>query len=276
MKKTAFALGAAITVLAATGAQAEGINPGTVAPKRLTSASYTQDFDSLGATGSALTAMPEGWQFYEGGQYGDSVYVGGVSNSSGGIHAYGNFARTERALGGIPGSTITPLYFGAIFENGLGGVIESLAITYMGEQWYNTPVAGKLEFEYLVGATDIATGNWVAFDPLDFLGPDTSIPTNSARAVATDGNAAAYRTELSGVIDGLSIGAGSRFGVRWAIADSSPALTEDGLAVDDFRLTASLAQTPAVPEPATWVMMIGGFGLIGGSLRRRRADVAFA
>jgi hypothetical protein len=26
-----------------------------------------------------------------------------------------------------------------------------------------------------------------------------------------------------------------------------------------------------VPEPATWAMMIGGFGLIGGALRRRRA-----
>jgi hypothetical protein len=27
----------------------------------------------------------------------------------------------------------------------------------------------------------------------------------------------------------------------------------------------------AVPEPATWAMMIGGFGLVGGALRRRRS-----
>ena len=27
---------------------------------------------------------------------------------------------------------------------------------------------------------------------------------------------------------------------------------------------------PAVPEPATWLMMILGFGLIGGALRRQR------
>jgi hypothetical protein len=30
----------------------------------------------------------------------------------------------------------------------------------------------------------------------------------------------------------------------------------------------------AVPEPATWATMIGGFGLVGGALRRRRAAVA--
>jgi hypothetical protein len=31
-----------------------------------------------------------------------------------------------------------------------------------------------------------------------------------------------------------------------------------------------------VPEPATWAMMIGGFGIVGGSLRRRRARLALA
>jgi hypothetical protein len=35
--------------------------------------------------------------------------------------------------------------------------------------------------------------------------------------------------------------------------------------------------TPAVPEPATWAMMIAGFGLAGASMRRRRATtLAFA
>ena len=31
----------------------------------------------------------------------------------------------------------------------------------------------------------------------------------------------------------------------------------------------------AVPEPATWAMMIAGFGLVGGAMRRRRTTVAF-
>lgn len=33
---------------------------------------------------------------------------------------------------------------------------------------------------------------------------------------------------------------------------------------------------PPVPEPATWAMMIVGFGVVGGALRRRPAKVVFA
>lgn len=38
------------------------------------------------------------------------------------------------------------------------------------------------------------------------------------------------------------------------------------------------ASTTAVPEPATWAMMIGGFGAVGGAMRyrRRKTTVAFA
>jgi hypothetical protein len=32
----------------------------------------------------------------------------------------------------------------------------------------------------------------------------------------------------------------------------------------------------AVPEPASWALMLGGFGLVGGAMRRRRTSVRFA
>jgi hypothetical protein len=38
----------------------------------------------------------------------------------------------------------------------------------------------------------------------------------------------------------------------------------------------TIGGTPAVPEPATWAMMIGGFGLIGATMRRRSTKIAFA
>lgn len=38
----------------------------------------------------------------------------------------------------------------------------------------------------------------------------------------------------------------------------------------------SSAITASVPEPATWAMMIAGFGLVGGTMRRRSTKIAFA
>jgi hypothetical protein len=35
------------------------------------------------------------------------------------------------------------------------------------------------------------------------------------------------------------------------------------------------ATLPAVPEPASWAMMVAGFGLAGAAMRRRRSAVAF-
>jgi hypothetical protein len=32
----------------------------------------------------------------------------------------------------------------------------------------------------------------------------------------------------------------------------------------------------AVPEAATWAMMLGGFGMIGAAMRRRRTSLSFA
>lgn len=45
--------------------------------------------------------------------------------------------------------------------------------------------------------------------------------------------------------------------------------TAADFAVDKVSMTA-------VPEPATWAMMILGLGVVGTSMRRRRVDVAFA
>jgi hypothetical protein len=43
--------------------------------------------------------------------------------------------------------------------------------------------------------------------------------------------------------------------------------------VPNDNITLNIARAPvvdgAVPEPATWAMMILGFGLVGGALRRR-------
>jgi hypothetical protein len=37
-----------------------------------------------------------------------------------------------------------------------------------------------------------------------------------------------------------------------------------------------VVNTPAVPEPSTWLMMLAGFGIVGGAMRRRNVRVSFA
>ncbi len=41
--------------------------------------------------------------------------------------------------------------------------------------------------------------------------------------------------------------------------------------LDDIRLTGT-----GVPEPAAWAMMLGGFGLVGSAMRRRKPKMALA
>lgn len=52
--------------------------------------------------------------------------------------------------------------------------------------------------------------------------------------------------------------------------------TDEGFGLDNVVLTYDGVRTPGpgIPEPSTWALMIGGFGLAGATLRRRRAAVA--
>ena len=48
------------------------------------------------------------------------------------------------------------------------------------------------------------------------------------------------------------------------------------LGANPSKLTANYTTMSAAPEPAAWVVMVAGFGMIGAALRRRRSPVAFA
>lgn len=60
----------------------------------------------------------------------------------------------------------------------------------------------------------------------------------------------------------------------WLISTALAAQNSDGK-IDAFKLGAVEASfIPVVPEPETWAMMIFGFGLVGGAIRRRRQTLA--
>lgn len=46
-------------------------------------------------------------------------------------------------------------------------------------------------------------------------------------------------------------------------------LVVSGTTGGNASYSGTLAFTPSVPEPQAWIMMLGGFGLLGGALRHR-------
>jgi len=69
-------------------------------------------------------------------------------------------------------------------------------------------------------------------------------------------------------------GAFNAFSNVWIVGAST--VNWDGR-IDSFKLKSISYDVGApVPEPATWTMLILGFGMIGSAMRRRMAKVAFA
>lgn len=75
-------------------------------------------------------------------------------------------------------------------------------------------------------------------------------------------------------VSAISVGAGSGALTTYhAFADNVVLGTTAGNTTYNFELAAA----GGVPEPATWAMMIGGIGMVGGAMRRRRTvTVRFA
>lgn len=239
----------------------------------LTGTTYAQNFDSLAASGINQGNLPAGWDIVESGggaRDNDSYSADTGASNTGDTYSYGASGSSDRALGSLASGSLETR-FGGFFSNDTGGTITAITLDYFGEQWRRgTTALDTLNFQYSLDATSNANGTWIDFNPLDFA----SI-INSGSQGALNGNAAANRAAINGTIGGLSIGAGQVFGIRWLDTDNSG--SDDGMAIDDLTLTVTSAAAPgAVPEPASWALMLGGFGLVGSTLRRRRAAHAIA
>lgn len=254
------------TVLVGLLVAASLAGPALADPVSLGASGYLQNFDTLASTAGSTTndALPTGWVITEDGTRKNDLYaVDTGSSNTGDIYSYGAAGSSERALGSLRSGSLVPL-FGVEFINNTGATITALDIAFTGEFWRlgATGRADRLDFQYSASATTLTSASYVDFDALDFETPDT------ASIGAKDGNAAANRTSLSASITGLGIAAGSSFWLRWS--DSDPAYADDGLAIDDFSLTARGATAPAatVPEPGS--LALAGLALMSLMAARRR------
>ncbi|TVQ23481.1 MAG: hypothetical protein EA367_02395 [Leptolyngbya sp. DLM2.Bin15] len=198
----------------------------------LTDTTYEQDFNNLPLFGITGSLLPTGWAFLETGTAANTTYsINNGSFATGNTYLYGEANSGERALGGLRSTTLVPT-FGASFTNTTDSTITGLDISYVGELWrLGAPDReDRLEFQYSLDASSLATGSWLNFDELDFVTPNTT-GTPGAR----DGNAPENRTNISAVIPDLAIDPGETFWIRWT--DFAVPGANDGLAVDDFSLT---------------------------------------
>ena len=224
------ALSAAVFLASVAALQIARAQAGSPASLLALDTPYTQNFDTLASTGTS-SVLPAGWELVESGTNANTTYTAGTgSSNTGDTYSFGAAASAERALGGLQSGNLIPLV-GGFFSNDTGSTITSLEISYTGEQWRLGALGrvDRIDFQYSLNATSLSAGTWIDADALDFVAPTT------AGAVGPlDGQAAANRAAISGIITGISIPPGARFRIRWV--DFNAAGADDGLAVDDFTL----------------------------------------
>ena len=232
---------------------------------------HSNNFDTLASSGQVNTGGLAGWEFLELGVSGNNSYfaTNGAENS-GNTFSLGAVGSSDRALGGLTHHNtgqLQPL-IGVQLVNETGKTITGFTITYVGEQWRLGQTgrgADRMDFAYRLGGGALNAGAFADVDALDFVAPNTT------GAQIRDGNLALNRATINGSVTGLNLGRGEVLTLRWSDFDVRSAngaqAADDALGIDDFVFTPTLA---AVPEPATWAMMICGFGVAGAVLRRRR------
>jgi len=159
---------------------------------------------------------------------------------------------------------------GGTFGNGNGGAEE----TGSGNQ-HTVDNNGDGRVDFLVlkfnQQVDLTSAYFNVYD----VNPDGSADgdavayyKNGALAPVNLGNATNYFSQFTAIaLDGSSSGSRNIGGVTYSdtwVIGAKPGDTNDG-----FKLY-SISYDTAVPEPATWLTMIVGFGAIGAVMRRRR------
>ncbi|MES2753738.1 MAG: PEPxxWA-CTERM sorting domain-containing protein [Pseudomonadota bacterium] len=162
-----------------------------------------------------------------------------------------------------PGGTLTDFSFGETVVQ-IGGNVQFVFAPVTGTT-PGTPLFTSSPFALLSGTNTISGINAATTAGQSYIGYLTTYQVANPVSQAFLGiysGGASYTGGNSAFLSSAADPTGSAFTPR----------------TDDLAFTATFAPAvAAVPEPATWGLMILGFGAVGGVLRRRRTrPVAFA
>lgn len=253
---------------------------GAKAQVSFTGTTYTQDFDSLANTGADVTFTDNstitGWHAYSG----DTAYSGsgaftftlGTANTAadaydasdgssgtGELYSFGTGTSTDRAFGAVGSGTPDDFFIGVEVQNNTGSSLSSYTVSYTGEQW-RLGIAGQADqllVFYRIGGTSFdATGTWTQVSALTFSSPITS---GTVGALNGNTNSVNLSTTINDTVaNGQS--------VWFAFVDPDNTGTDNGMALDNFSFAT-------VPEPSTYMMLLGGALMMVLVIRRKQATI---
>lgn len=231
---------------------------------------YVQHFDGLPTRSVSAAAIPaegfphfvasppfadavglEGWFVFNNAASSLAYRAYDLSGTSSGFTSFGRAASGggDRAFGGISnGSTARP-GVGVILRNDTGRMLDTIILSYAGEQWRGTGQSVRLAFRYLVSPTENFSGR-------TFQAPGGNFDFVAANEAGSHyGDTRGRSSGLGGTLSNLNWAAGSHLVLQWSINQAGA-----GLALDDLRIT--LPPTPPTPEaapPANWVYSTGAY-----------------
>ena len=239
---------------------------------------YTQDFDSLTQSGTAITwtnnasidgsAGLAGWHANASTTPDPFQIIGtaGASTTTGQLKSYGySTGGTDRALGTLPGDTSGAMRLAVQFVNNTAETFTGFSVSYDGEQWRSSSAVQNNNFTvayqiFNAGAGSISASGYIIVPELEF-----NTPNDGGTAQSLDGNAAINRVAgISASISSIALAPGQELWIRWF--DSNSTGIDHGIAIDNFSFSVS-----AVPEPSSFAAL-AGLGALGCvALRRRRS-----
>jgi len=156
---------------------------------------------------------------------------------------------------------------------------DAFGATWLDVGYYSEQTDKLNSFQVLlVDRSDVASGDFDIYFNYDKIQWETGDASGGSDGLGGTSAAAGYNAG-TGAADSYYQLPGSL--VNGALLDGGPNSLVAGSNVNVagrylFTVRNGQVVAPAVPEPATWAMMIAGFALVGGSLRRRKTTVNFA
>jgi hypothetical protein len=220
-----------------------------------TNIAISQNFDLLGRTGTIDSILVPGWQFLEGGTgaVNRTYGINDGSSNTGNTYSYGTANSSDRAFGSVASGTLQST-IGAYFINNTGAVITGVQLQFTMEQWRaggNRTTPDSSEFVYGInnGGFAVLSGTWTKNSNLNL---SSKVLGGAGRAL--NGNDTANQTNYNITLTSLTLQVGDTLYLAWR--DINVQGNDDGLAIDNFSITAFTGGGIPNPSPVTSLSFI--------------------